>query len=61
VLFSSPRKKGDSATLANEIIRGAKSEGANIEMVRLHGMDISPCQGCYACQKKDSKGFVTIF
>ena len=56
VLFSSPRKKGNSATLANEIIRGAESEGANVETVRLHGMDISPCQACYACQKKDSKG-----
>jgi len=56
VLFSSPRKKGNSATLANEIIKGAKSEGADVETVRLHGMDISPCQACYACQKKDSKG-----
>ena len=56
VLLSSPRKKGNSATLANEIIRGAESEGANVETVRLHGMDISPCQACYACQKKDSKG-----
>jgi multimeric flavodoxin WrbA len=56
VLLSSPRKKGNSATLANEIIRGAESEGANVETIRLHGMDISPCQACYACQKKDSKG-----
>ena len=40
VLFSSPRKKGNSATLANEIIRGAESEGANVETIRLHGMDI---------------------
>ena len=52
VLFSSPRKKGNSATLANEIIRGAESEGANVETIRLHGMDISPCQACYACQKR---------
>ncbi len=56
VLFCSPRKKGNSATLANEIISGAESEGAKVEMLRLHGMDISPCQACYACQKKDSKG-----
>jgi multimeric flavodoxin WrbA len=37
VLFSSPRKKGNSATLANEIIRGAESEGAIVETV--------PCMG----------------
>jgi multimeric flavodoxin WrbA len=35
VLFSSPRKKGNSATLANEIIRGAEAEGANVETVQL--------------------------
>jgi multimeric flavodoxin WrbA len=56
VLYSSPRKKGNSATLANEIIKGAQSEGAHVETVHLHGMKISPCQACYACQKKDSKG-----
>ncbi len=39
VLLSSPRKKDNSATLANEIIRGAESEGANVETIRLHGMD----------------------
>ena len=56
VLFSSPRKKGNSAALANQIIKGAASEGANVEAVFLNGMNISPCQACYACQKKDSKG-----
>jgi multimeric flavodoxin WrbA len=56
VLFSSPRKKGNSNTLANQIIKGAESAGAEVESVYLHGMDIAPCQACYACQKKDSKG-----
>ena len=27
-----------------------------MERVFLHGMKIAPCQSCYACQKKDSKG-----
>ena len=56
VLHSSPRKKGNSNTLANQIIKGAEAAGANVESVYLHGMDISPCNACYACQKKDSKG-----
>lgn len=56
VLFSSPRKKGNSNTLANQIIKGAESAGAMVESVYLHGMDISPCHACYACQKKDSQG-----
>ena len=56
VVFSSPRKKGNSNTLARQIIKGAESAGAMVESVYLHGMDISPCNACYACQKKDSKG-----
>jgi multimeric flavodoxin WrbA len=56
VVFSSPRKKGNSNTLARRIIKGAESAGAMVESVFLHGMDISPCNACYACQKKDSQG-----
>jgi multimeric flavodoxin WrbA len=56
VVHSSPRKKGNSNTLAEGIIKGAESAGADVESVHLHGMDISPCNACYACQKKDSKG-----
>jgi len=55
-LLSSPRKKGNSTTLAKQIIKGAESEGAEIEAVRLHDMNISPCQACYVCQKKGSEG-----
>ncbi|MDM8515887.1 flavodoxin family protein [Desulfobacterales bacterium HSG16] len=55
-LFGSPRKKGNSTLLANRIILGAESQGATIESVYLNGLNIKPCQGCYACQKEDSKG-----
>jgi multimeric flavodoxin WrbA len=56
VLLGSPRKNGNSAILARQIIKGAESEGAEVETVFLHGMNISPCQSCYACQKPDSTG-----
>jgi multimeric flavodoxin WrbA len=56
VLLGSPRKKGNSAILAQEIVKGAQSAGAECETLYIHGMKISPCQSCYACQKKDSKG-----
>ncbi|PKN33477.1 MAG: flavodoxin family protein [Deltaproteobacteria bacterium HGW-Deltaproteobacteria-19] len=55
VLLGSPRKKGNTAVLAGEIARGAASKGAEVETVFLHGMKISPCQGCMACQKKNAK------
>ena len=56
VLLGSPRKKGNSALLAEQIIKGAESAGATTESVFLHGLNISPCRSCYACQKKGSAG-----
>jgi multimeric flavodoxin WrbA len=56
ILLGSPRKKGNSALLAEKIARGAKSKGALIESVQLHDLHISPCKSCYACQTPSSKG-----
>ncbi|TSA46526.1 MAG: flavodoxin family protein [Deltaproteobacteria bacterium] len=56
VLLGSPRKKGNSAILADRIAKGAKAAGAKVETVFLHGLNIAPCNSCYACQKKGSKG-----
>jgi len=56
VLLGSPRKKGNSTTLANQIVAGVESAGAVVEKIYLHGQAISPCQACYACQRPDSKG-----
>ena len=56
VLLGSPRKKGNTAVLADQIIAGAESAGAAAEKVYLHGQNISACQACYACQRPDSKG-----
>ncbi|MBW1889674.1 MAG: flavodoxin family protein [Deltaproteobacteria bacterium] len=58
VLLGSPRKKGNSTTLAQQITKGAESAGAKVETIYLNGLNIKPCQGCYACKKKDSKGCV---
>lgn len=56
VLLGSPRKKGNSAILAEEIARGAISAGAEVETVYLHGLNIAPCRSCYHCQKPGSTG-----
>jgi multimeric flavodoxin WrbA len=56
VLLGSPRRKGNSAALAQKIAEGTKSEGASVRTVFLHGMNISPCTACYACQKQKSRG-----
>ena len=56
VLLGSPRKKGNSTVLANQMIRGVESVRAKAESIYLNGLSIKPCQGCYACKKKNSTG-----
>lgn len=56
VLLGSPRKKGNSAILAEKIARGARSVGAEVETLFIQGMKIAPCKSCYSCQKPNSKG-----
>lgn len=51
ILEGSPRKKGNSNNLAAQAGAGAAESGAQVEMVYLHGMKISPCNGCDACRK----------
>ena len=56
VILGSPRKKGNSSTLAARISRGAEAAGAEVETVFLRHLKISPCRGCNTCQKQNSKG-----
>jgi multimeric flavodoxin WrbA len=41
VLLGSPRRKGNSAILAEQIIKGAKSGKAKVETIYLHGKNIA--------------------
>jgi multimeric flavodoxin WrbA len=51
IFNGSPRKKGNSAILADEIARGVRESGNNAEVIRLNDLNLHPCQGCDACQK----------
>lgn len=57
-ILSSSRKNSNSTLLAEEILKGAESKSAEVEIVRLSGLDIKPCRGCYACAKEGSKGCI---
>jgi multimeric flavodoxin WrbA len=58
VVMGSPRRKGNSATLAQNVIAGAKSAGAEVESFYLHEMDVRPCDGCCECRQDGSRGCV---
>ncbi len=51
VIKGSPRKKGNSAIVADAAADAATGEGAQVETFYLHGMNLNPCMGCDACQK----------
>lgn len=51
VISTSLRKGANSDTLADELIRGAKDAGNNVEKISLEGKTIGFCKGCLACQK----------
>jgi multimeric flavodoxin WrbA len=48
----SPRRGGNTDLLLGEMIRGAREEGAAVEVLFLRELKISPCLEIYAC--KDS-------
>jgi multimeric flavodoxin WrbA len=52
IAVGSPRKKGNSATLAEQVAAGARSAGADVETFFLHNLNIKPCTACDGCRKK---------
>ena len=51
VITTSLRSKSNSDRLAEELIRGAKDAGHEVESISLKGKQIHFCIGCFACQK----------
>ncbi len=49
ILKGSPRERGNSATLAEKAAEGARTAGAQVESIYLHGLDIRPCDACDLC------------
>ena len=50
VISTSPRKGGNSDTLADALVRGAQEAGNDVEKVTLCDKTIGFCRGCLACQ-----------
>ena len=58
VVMGSPRREGNSAALAQQVVGGAEAGGARVESYRLHDMDISPCTACDLCRDETAKDCV---
>lgn len=51
----SPRKKNNTATMLQHALEGAKSVGAEVEMINLYDLNFKGCTSCFACKRKESK------
>ena len=51
ILKGSPREKGNSSTLADQVAAGAAASGAQVESFVLQNMNIQPCNACGACHE----------
>lgn len=51
VFKGSPRQNGNSSSLADRAVEGAKAAGASVEVFSLHTMNIRPCDACDTCQE----------
>jgi multimeric flavodoxin WrbA len=50
-IYGSPRRKGNTALLLQEAVRGAREAGAEVQEVVLRDLKISPCLEIYGCKK----------
>lgn len=50
-IIGSPRKNGNTHVLVSRILDGARENGANTETIFLRDLNLSECDGCYACWK----------
>ena len=48
-IMGSPRKKGNTDLLLDEALRGARSEGAEVEKLIVSELKIAPCGEFYGC------------
>ena len=55
VLLGSPRKSGNSETLANSFIAGALEAGHEVETITLQGQKINACLGRDYCMRNHGK------
>lgn len=53
----SPRKKQNTATLLENALEGARSNGAETELIHLYELDYKGCKSCFACKKRGGKSY----
>ena len=58
LITSSPRKNGNSTTLAMRAAEGVKAAGGVAEIAAIGNMKIAPCTACDACRRNPEAGCI---
>jgi len=58
VVKGSPREKGNSSLLADQLVAGARASGAEVEVFILQNMNIQACNACDACHESPENGCI---
>lgn len=53
----SPRKDANTATMLTHALKGAESQGAEIELIHLYDLKYTGCISCFECKLKDEKSY----
>ncbi len=53
----SPRKSWNTATLLNQALEGAASQGAETELIHLYDYSYKGCISCFACKLIGGKSY----
>ena len=51
-IYGSPRRKGNTATLLQRAVQGARDAGAQVDEIVLRDLKMSPCLEIYKCMQK---------
>ena len=50
-IMGSPRMKGNTDLLLDEALKGAQSQGAEVEKLKVDKLKITPCREYYGCTR----------
>ena len=53
-IVGSPRKGGNTELYTSHTLEALAEEGIDIELIRLAGLDIRPCNACMVCKKEET-------